>query len=254
MIDSVQIHRPAPASDGLSLKVESLKKSFGGLHVFNDISFVLARDSVMGVIGPNGAGKTTLINVICGMLPLSSGRVMLGGQDISSKPFHVVSGLGVLRSFQQTNTFRKATVEENLHRARHFSKGREGPEVDITPLIREFDLERHLYEQSDSMAYGKQKMLGLLMALAPKPKFLLLDEPAAGLERKERTQIDRFITYARESLGCGIMIVEHDMELVRRLCPHILVLEAGRLLAQGAPNDVLSRQDVIDAYMGSDEE
>ena len=242
------------SSDRLSLKVENLKKNFGGLHVFNDINFELVRDSVMGVIGPNGAGKTTLINVICGMITLSSGRVSLGDQDISAKPFHIVSRLGVLRSFQQTNTFRKATVEENLHRARHFSKDREGPEVDITPLIREFDLERHLFEQSDSMAYGKQKMLGLLMALAPKPRFLLLDEPAAGLERKERSQIDRFITYARASLGCGILIVEHDMDLVRRLCPHILVLEAGRLLAQGPPSEVLSRRDVIDAYMGSDED
>lgn len=253
MSDFTKIARSASAT-APSLKADCLKKNFGGLHVFDDISFELAPDSVMGVIGPNGAGKTTLINVICGMLSLSSGRVLLGNQDISSKPFHIISRLGVLRSFQQTNTFRKATVEENLHRARHFSMGREGPDVDVTSLIEEFDLTRHLHEQSDSMAYGKQKMLGLLMALAPKPKFLLLDEPAAGLERKERVQIDRFIAYARNTLGCGIMIVEHDMDLVRRLCPHILVLEAGRLLARGAPAEVLVRQDVIDAYMGSDED
>jgi ABC-type branched-subunit amino acid transport system ATPase component len=97
-------------------------------------------------------------------------------------------------------------------------------------------------------------MLGLLMALGTRPKFLLLDEPAAGLERRERTNIDRFVEHARSTLGCGVLIVEHDMELIRRLCPHILVLESGRLLAAGSPEEVLSRRDVIDAYIGTSEE
>jgi branched-chain amino acid transport system ATP-binding protein len=236
------------------LVVDGLGKSFGGLRVFSEVSFVLESGSIFGVIGPNGAGKTTLINVICGALAGSAGRILLDGQDISAKPFHLVSRLGVLRSFQQTNTFAKATVEENLFRARHFSKGRPGPDVDLGPLIEEFGISQHFSEQSDSMAYGKQKMLGLLMALAPKPKFLLLDEPAAGLERRERTQVDCYVAYARETLGCGIMIVEHDMDLVKRLCPRILVLEAGRILADGAPAEVLSRPDVINAYLGADEE
>ena len=97
-------------------------------------------------------------------------------------------------------------------------------------------------------------MLGLLMTLAARPRFLLLDEPAAGLERRERPRIDRFVTHARSILGCGVLIVEHDMELIRRLCPHILVLEAGRLLASGPPDDVLSRQEVIEAYIGVSED
>lgn len=249
------MERSAPqAVTGGGLRTEGLKKSFGGLHVFDGIGLELRPNQILGVIGPNGAGKTTLINVICGMLPPSGGRVMLEGQDISGKPFHMISRLGVIRSFQQTNIFAKATVEENLHRARHFSKERAGPDLDFAPLVDEFDLDRHLHEQADSMAYGKQKMLGLLMALAPKPRFLLMDEPAAGLERKERTQIDRFIAFAQAQLGCGIMIVEHDMDLVRRLCPRIMVLEAGRVLAEGPPAEVLARRDVIDAYMGSDED
>ena len=190
MSDLAQTDRPVSAATETTLKVENLKKNFGGLHVFDAISFELAPDSVLGVIGPNGAGKTTLINVICGMLAPSAGRVLLGDQDISSKPLHVISRLGVLRSFQQTNTFRKATVEENLHRAQHFSIGREGPEVDVAPLIEEFDLARHLHEQSDSMAYGKQKMLGLLMALAAEAQI-----PASGRARRraraERADADR---------------------------------------------------------------
>lgn len=237
-----------------SLRVEGLGKRFGGLRVFDDVSFALPVASVVGVIGPNGAGKTTLINLICGLVPPTSGKVWIGNADISAKPFHTVSQMGVVRSFQQTNTFKSATVAENLLRAKHFSRGRRGSEIDLAPLAREFGLDRHYDEESGSMPYGKQKMLGLLMALAPKPRFLLMDEPAAGLERKERTQIDRFVQFARQTLQCGVLIVEHDMDLVKRLCPAILVLESGRILAQGSPGEVLARQDVMDAYLGTDED
>ena len=237
-----------------SLKVENLTKRFGGLRVFDDISFKLEAGTVLGVIGPNGAGKTTLINVICGMIVPTGGKVHLGDESITGKQFHIISRLGVLRSFQQTNTFRSASVEENLYRASRFTSGRKGPDLDLDELLEEFGLAPHLDERSDSLPYGLQKMLGLLIVLAAKPKFLLLDEPAAGLERRERVQVDRFVHYARDRLGCGILIVEHDMDLVRRLCPHILVLEAGRLLAQGAPAEVLSRKDVMDAYLGAGED
>lgn len=237
-----------------TLRVEGASKRFGGLKVFDGISFDVPQGEVLGVIGPNGAGKTTLINVICGMLQPSSGRILLGNRDITGKPFHTVSRLGVARSFQQTNTFRSVTVEENLFRAEHFGAANKGPALGLEALMEEFDLTRHLDEPSDKLAYGLQKMLGLIMALAARPRFLLLDEPAAGLERRERTQVDRFIEHAQATLGCGVLIVEHDMDLVRRLCPRILVLEAGRLLAQGSPDEVLSRRDVIDAYLGASEE
>ena len=120
--------------------------------------------------------------------------------------------------------------------------------------LEEFGLSKHLDEPSEKLPYGLQKMLGLVMVLAARPRFLLLDEPAAGLERRERVQVDRFIEHARNKLGCGVLIVEHDMELVRRLCPHIVVLEMGRLLAEGTPDDVLSRPDVIEAYLGASED
>ena len=209
---------------------------------------------MLGVIGPNGAGKTTLINVISGMLEASSGSILLGDRDITAKPIHTVSRLGVVRSFQQTNTFRSASVEENLYRSERFSITRGGPDLGLRGLLEEFGLAAHLHEPSDKLPYGLQKMLGLLMALASRPRFLLLDEPAAGLERRERTQVDRFVEHARSALGCGVLIVEHDMDLVRRLCPHIVVLEAGRLLAAGTPSEVLARQDVINAYLGAPED
>ena len=237
-----------------ALQLQGLSKRFGGVQVFDRLSFDLAAGDVLGVIGPNGAGKTTLINVICGMLTPSAGRVLLRTQDITGKPFHHVSRLGVVRSFQNTNTFRSASVEENLFRAERFGAAPRGRDLGLQGLLVEFGLAPHLREPSDKLPYGLQKMLGLLMALASRPRFLLLDEPAAGLERRERTQVDRFIEHAVRTLGCGVLIVEHDMELVRRLCPHIVVLEAGRILATGTPQDVLSRPDVIEAYLGAEVE
>lgn len=235
------------------LRVEAATKQFGGLRVFDKISFAVPPGGILGVIGPNGAGKTTLINVMCGMLAPSSGRILIGDRDIAGTPFHVVSRLGIVRSFQQTNTFRNVTVEENLYRAQRFSASKNGPDLGLAELLEEFGLTQHMHEQSDKLPYGLQKMLGLVMGLAAHPRYLLLDEPAAGLERRERTQVDRFIEHARKTLDCGVLIVEHDMELVRRLCPHIVVLEAGRLLAEGSPTEVLSRKDVIDAYLGGEE-
>jgi branched-chain amino acid transport system ATP-binding protein len=118
-------------------------------------------------------------------------------------------------------------------------------------MLEEFGLARHLHEPSDKLPYGLQKLLGLLMVLMASPRFLLLDEPAAGLERRERTQIDRYVGYARSLFGCGVLIVEHDMDLIKRLCPQAIVLEAGRVLASGSPATILSRQDVMDAYLGA---
>lgn len=236
-----------------ALRVEAICKRFGGLRVFDEITFEVPVGEVMGVIGPNGAGKTTLINVICGLFAPSAGRVMLGAMDITGKPFHVVSRLGVVRSFQQTNTFRTATVEENLFRARRFNARHDDRDLELEVLLDDFGLSRHLHEPSDKLPYGLQKMLGLVMVLATRPRCLLLDEPAAGLERRERTQVDHFVEHARKTLGCGVLVVEHDMDLVRRLCPHVVVLEAGQLLAEGPPAEVLSRQDVIDAYLGTSE-
>jgi branched-chain amino acid transport system ATP-binding protein len=236
-----------------SLLVNGATKSFGGLKVFDGISFELKSGQILGVIGPNGAGKTTLINCIAGMLALTAGSIVMGDREITGKPFHVISKLGVARSFQQTNTYRSASVEENLFRATRFG-GVRSSELGINELLDEFGLSKHLNEPSEKLPYGLQKMLGLIMVLPMRPKFLLLDEPAAGLERKERTQVDRFVEHARDVLGCGILVVEHDMDLVKRLCPKIIVLEAGRLLAEGEPMDVLSRPEVIDAYLGANSE
>jgi branched-chain amino acid transport system ATP-binding protein len=240
--------RPAHVDE---LRVEGLAKRFGGLRVFEDLTFTLERGDIIGVIGPNGAGKTTLINVICGKLAPTDGRVFLGNTDVTGQPFHVTSRMGLVRSFQQTNTFRSATVRENLSRAIRFSGSGSEAWDRISGLLVRFELAPRLDAQSDKLPYGLQKMLGLLLAYATTPKVLLLDEPAAGLEGRERSRVDDLVNHARRELGCSILIVEHDMDLIRRLCPRIIVLDAGNVLAEGPPGEVLSRGDVIDAYLGT---
>lgn len=236
------------------LHVDTVGKQFGGLKVFDQITFRLLPGDILGIVGPNGAGKTTLINVISGLLLPTHGRITLGGHEITRTAFHGRSRLGVIRTFQQTSTFRPVTVRENIARAVRFSHGSKEPPRGMDVLMKRFGLSDRLDEQSDKLPYGLQKMLGLLLAYATKPKVLLLDEPAAGLEVRERTRVDEFVNHAREELGCSVLIVEHDMDLIRRLCPQIMVLDSGRVLAMGPPTEVLARPDVIAAYMGASEE
>jgi branched-chain amino acid transport system ATP-binding protein len=232
------------------LRVESLAKRFGGLRVFQDISFNLPASGLLGVIGPNGAGKTTLINVISGRQSASAGAIILAGKNITNQPAHAISRLGLARSFQQTNTFKTVSVGENIARAIRFG-GRGAPDG-LNRMLDEFGLTPRLGEISDKLPYGLQKMLGLVMAFATLPKILLLDEPAAGLERTERQNVDTFVNIVRQA-GASVLIVEHDMDLIRRLCPRILVLDAGVLLSDGSPAEVLARPDVIAAYLGETE-
>jgi ABC-type branched-subunit amino acid transport system ATPase component len=252
--DDAASGRPARRGRSGELKVEELSKRFGGLQVFEGVNFTLAPGEILGVIGPNGAGKTTLINVICGRLSPTGGRVFLGGADVTGYPFHSLSRMGVVRSFQQPNLFRSATVRENISRAIRFSDGTVSRWGTLGDLLSELELAPRLDEQSDNLPYGLQRMLGLLLTYAALPTVLLLDEPAAGLERRERTRVDDFVHYVQATQGCGVLIVEHDMDLIRRLCPRIIVLDAGKVLAEGPPEIVLARRDVIDAYVGASDE
>ncbi len=237
------------------LQAVNVSKQFGGNKVFNDVSLSLGKTDILGVIGPNGAGKTTLINVVSGQIQPTAGRVILKGQDLAKTSFHGRAKLGLVRTFQQTKTFKSASVEENLRRAQLFSG--KGVPLD-TPFVRALldraGLLRRFDQVSDTLPYGMQKMLGLLMGFVTKPEILLLDEPAAGLEKDERFFIDDYVNAAVKEIGASVLLVEHDMELVKRICPRICVLDGGRMIAEGAPEEVLSRRDVIEAYLGTSDE
>ncbi|OZI75105.1 ABC transporter ATP-binding protein [Bordetella genomosp. 12] len=246
---------PASPQPGPILQVDGVSKQFGGNRVFNNVSLSLNAGEVLGVIGPNGAGKTTLINVVSGQVAPTSGRVLYAGQDMDGKLFHARSALGLVRSFQQTKIFKSASIRENLERAQLFS-GR-GLALDtpyFSALLRAAGLQERMETVSYALPYGMQKMLGLLMALATDPRVLLLDEPAAGLETEERFFIDRYVAVAQQEMGCCVLLVEHDMNLVKRLCPRVCVLDGGVLIADGPPAEVLARRDVIAAYLGTTEQ
>jgi branched-chain amino acid transport system ATP-binding protein len=238
-------------SGGAELEVRQLSKSFGGVRVLEDVNFHIASGEVLGVVGPNGAGKTTLINVIAGRVVPTGGKVLLDKRDVTGRPTHLLSRAGVGRSFQQTNTFRTASVGENIARAIRFAGAKALRWDEIMPLLQRFDLGERLDEQSDKLPYGLQKMLGLVMVYVTGARLLLLDEPAAGLERGERQRIDDFVQHAQERNGCSVLIVEHDIDLIRRLCPRIVMLDVGRIMADGPPAEVFARPDVIAAYVGA---
>ncbi|HMM08248.1 MAG TPA: ATP-binding cassette domain-containing protein [Paracoccus solventivorans] len=237
-----------------ALYAERMSKSFGGLKVFHDVSFTLQPGGLLGVIGPNGAGKTTMINIISGRLAPSSGQVRLGETRIDGRAVYDNAGRGLVRSFQQTATFSGHSVSDNLRSAVRFARRDLSVLERLAPLLEQFGLVENWNRHAEVLPYGLQKMLGLTMALAPQPRMLLLDEPAAGLEKSERSNIDAYVGFAQREFGCGVLLVEHDMELIRRLCPEVIVLDGGRLIATGSPDEVLNRKDVIDAYLGGGDE
>lgn len=233
-----------------ALSVEALSKSFGGLQVFKDLTFDLAPGEILGVIGPNGAGKTTLVNVLSNQLTATSGAVRLYGEVVLGRSFPATARLGLVRSFQHTSVFPRATVVENLVRARYFSGCPARIHAQAAELLEVCGLRPVFNRRAVDLPYGLQKTLGLVMSCLAEPKVLMMDEPAAGLETAERIVVDKLVHYASHVLECSIMIVEHDMDLIRRLCPRSIVLEGGRILAEGATSDVLSEPAVISAYLG----
>jgi ABC-type branched-subunit amino acid transport system ATPase component len=241
-----------PASDAAAtqvkpLEITGLSKSFGGVHAVRNVSLTLEKGQVLGVIGPNGAGKTSLVNTISGRQRPTSGSVLLEGREVAGKPAYTLNRRGLARSYQQANVFAEETVEENIARAGEFAGKRA---VDVDEFVTSTGLDAVWATRAGALPYGQQKILGLVMTLHTGPSVLLLDEPAAGLELSERFRIDHLVRESTKG-GCAVLIVEHDMDLIRRLCPNILVMDSGVVLAQGPTREVLTRPDVLEAYLGT---
>jgi branched-chain amino acid transport system ATP-binding protein len=233
------------------LEVHNVTKDFGGLRANSDISFTLAKGELMGLIGPNGAGKTTLFNCISGLHPLTSGRILFDGEDISDLKAHEVARRGLARTFQVYAAAGDLSVEENVmvgcfmhNRSRARAKARAD---EILSYLNLKDLSDFLVSE---LPVAAQKRVTMATALGTDPKLLLLDEVAAGLNPSEIEEILASIKYVHYKLGVTVMLIEHVMELVMKVSDRVIVLDSGRKIAEGNPEEIARDPAVIKAYLG----
>jgi branched-chain amino acid transport system ATP-binding protein len=248
------------------LEVEQLCVNFEGVAALSDVSLDVDQGEVRGLVGPNGAGKTTLLNTLSRLVRPARGRLAFDGTNLLGVRPHRIVSLGMARTFQNLALFTSMTVLDNvlvgLHAARRATllgdmwRSRRARESERAfrrsgeEALRLLDLERLSGHRVADLAYGHQKLVELARAVAARPALLLLDEPAAGLNSEEKDDLVQRIRTIRDTTGCAIVLVEHDMEMVRRLCERITVLNFGRNIAEGAPEQVLAHPDVVRAYLG----
>jgi len=247
------------------LTINEITKAFGGLVAANAISFELPDGELLAVIGPNGAGKTTLFNIISGYYPPTSGQVSLNGRDITRLPQHRIASLGLVRTYQLAQPFRDLTVTENVQVGFHLNTRGGALSALLRPRwMREQERQvraeaQHLLDfvglgdqadtRAEALTYGQQRLLEIARALAARPKLLLLDEPAAGLDNHETVALAGIVQRINER-GISVLLIEHDMSFVMNLARRIVVLDFGRVIAEGTPEEVKTHPDVIAAYLG----
>lgn len=242
-------------SDVSKLIVQRVTKDFAGLRAVDKVSLEVRQGEILGLIGPNGSGKTTLLNVMSGLLPASGGRVFLDEIDITGWPPHRIAHKSIGRTFQTVHLFSALTVLENIEVAAvgaGMSRGRARERA--RSLLREFDMEGMAALPAGILAFGQQRRVEVARALAMEPRFALLDEPAAGLNERECDELLGLLGSIREKVRCGMLVVDHDMRLIMRLCERIHVLNYGRTIAEGSCEEVSQNPGVIEAYLGSAEE
>jgi len=252
---------------GTALELRDVGVRFGTFDAVDGVSLTVHAGEVVGLIGPNGAGKTVTFNVVTGLQPPTRGQVLLGGQDVTRAPAHVRTGMGLARTFQVVQLFAGMTVRENLMVAAH----RWTSAGVVTDALRLPGRKRALEQASEraeavlaflqlshlsgidagSLPVGQARLVELARALCLKPKVLLLDEPASGLDPAETADFVALLAEVRSVLGCAMLLVEHDMGVVMPLCDHLVVMDFGRVLASGPPQDVRDDPAVRAAYLGA---
>ena len=252
------------------LEVHRLGIDFGGLHAVEDFSIMLGRTEISGLIGPNGAGKTTVFNLLTNVYQPTHGVILIDGIDTRGKKTWQLNQLGIARTFQNIRLFSKLSVEDNvkigLHNACQSSlaasmlrlpsywsaeKKAHGTAMELLSI---FDMQHMASWESGSLPYGAQRRLEIVRALATSPKVLLLDEPAAGMNPSETAELMQNIKKIRDTFHLAILLIEHDMNLVMGICEGIAVLNYGKIIAKGTPDEIKSNPLVIEAYLGRGKE
>jgi len=250
------------------LKVQGLTKRFGGLAANNDISLEVPEGSLFAVIGPNGAGKTTFFNMISGFLSSTAGSIEFAGRDVTKVPQHEIAAMGLVRTFQLVQLFKGMSVAENVEVGCHlatkggvlasllrpswFRKQEREVRERAHELLQFVGLDHHADLDAELLPYGQQRLLEVARALASKPKLLLLDEPAAGLNTQETEGLAHIIQKINAQ-GTTVLLIEHDVALVTRIAHRIAVLDFGKKIAEGTPDEIKAHPEVIAAYLGVEE-
>jgi branched-chain amino acid transport system ATP-binding protein len=249
------------------VRVEQLSKEFGGVRAVADLAFSIPAGKVFSIIGPNGAGKTTLLNLLTGVYVPSTGRILFDGRDLTGRPPYAYAANGIARTFQNLQVFFNMNALENVMVGRYLrercslpaamlrfpslSRAEGATRAACEELMQFVGLGQYVGTASDAMPYGALKRLEIARALATKPRLLLLDEPAAGLNPTETLEVDALISKLAAS-GITVVLVEHNMRLVMGVSDHILVLDYGRQLAEGSADEVRRDPRVIEAYLGAE--
>ncbi|MEZ4656310.1 MAG: ABC transporter ATP-binding protein [Caldilineaceae bacterium] len=234
------------------LQVEHLTKDFAGLRAVDDLSLTLEAGEILGLIGPNGSGKSTSINVITGLLKASAGQVTVDGQRITGLPPHRIAQAGLARTFQTIKLFSELTVLENVEvGAVSAGMNRRAARRRAEEILDELEIGRLGRMEAGTLPYGDERRVEIARALARGPRYLLLDEPAAGLNEGESDALLDMLALIPPKYGCGVLIVDHDMRLIMRLCHRLHVLNYGKTIATGTPAAIRTNPAVIQAYLGS---
>ena len=238
-----------------ALDADGVVVRFEGLVAIDHVSLSFSRREVLGLIGPNGAGKTTLVNVLTGFQLPAAGRVCINGVDVTGWQPHMLARDGVARTFQNGRLFRDYTVRENLEAgAIGVGLSRREARSRAIEVLDWLDLENNADVLAETVPYGTERRVGIARALATHPRWLLLDEPAAGLNDHECEELMSTVSRIPNAFGCGVLIIEHNMRVIMNICERIHVIDFGKTIAEGTPKEVQGNPDVIVAYLGKHRE